>query len=404
LRGEFGFARGNVLIIMIMWAVTDFATFLPDSYYSLYVEALGASAFWIGTILSIASFAMAFLYLAGGYWADGAGRKALVVSMSFGRALIFLIFAAAPSWQFILLGEVLLGISSMSQPALMAVIYDSVPAEKRGFGFSLSVWVGVTSILSPVVAGILYLQYGLVSGMRIAYVIVAVSWLISGLILLRLTETLKGEARISIKEVVKQYPKAVRECVGVWKLVPRAMFNLLLVFTPATFFIRMCIPYYVLYANHVLAIEEFQWAILQTFYSLLFYCLMLPIGKLVDVFGRRKPLILSSACFALSMILFLNGDFFKLYIFFALTAIGNALVFTAYPALQADLTPKESRGKVLGFTNFLDCLLGSAAVFLGGFLYGDVFPAMPFLLLLIMMMITAAATFLFVKQPENREN
>jgi MFS family permease len=388
---------------MIMWAVTDFATFLPDSYYSLYVEALGASAFWIGTILSVASLAMAFLYLAGGYWADRAGRKALIVSMSFSRALIFLIFAAAPSWQFILLGEVLLGISSMSQPALMAIIYDSLPAEKRGFGFSLSVWVGVTSILSPVVAGILYLQCGLVSGMRMAYVIVAVSWLISGLILLRLTETLKGEAKISIKEAMKQYPNAIRECVGVWKLVPRAMLNLLLVFTPATFFIRMCIPYYVLYANHVLGIEEFQWAILQTFYSSLFYCLILPIGKLVDVFGRKKPLILSSACFALSMILFLYSDFFKLCIFFALTAIGNALVFTAYPAMQADLTPKESRGKVLGFTNFLDCFLGSVAVFLGGFLYGF-FPAMPFVLLLIVMTVTAVATFSLVKQPENRKN
>ena len=391
------------MVIMIMWAVTDFATFLPDTYYSLYVEALGASAFWLGTILSVASFVMAFLHLIGGYWADKAGRKGLIVSMSFGRGLIFLVFAAAPSWHFILLGEVLLGISSMSQPALMAIIYDSVPVEKRGLGYSLTMWVGVTSILSPIVAGFLYLQYDLIMGMRIAYLMISSIWFISGLILLRLTETLEGETKVSVKEVVKQYPKAFNECINVWRLVPRSMLNLLLIFTPATFFIRMCIPYYVLYANHVLHVEEFQWAMLQTSYSILFFCLMLPIGKLVDVFGRKKPLALSSVCFTLSMAFFLSGDLFRLSIYFALSAIGNALVFTAYPALQADLTPKELRGRVLGFTNFLDCFMGSAAVFLGGFLYGNVSPIIPFLLLLAVMPLTALATFFFIREPEIKE-
>jgi MFS family permease len=97
LREEFSFVHGNVLIVMTMWAVTDFGNRLPDSYYSLYVESLGASAFVLGTILAVASLGMAFLSLAGGYWAHRYGRKPLIVSISFGRALIFLIFATAPT-------------------------------------------------------------------------------------------------------------------------------------------------------------------------------------------------------------------------------------------------------------------------------------------------------------------
>jgi MFS family permease len=165
----------------------------------------------------------------------------------------------------------------------------------------------------------------------------------------------------------------------------------------------MCTPYYVLYANHVLHIEEFQWALLQTWSSIVLYILLLPIGKLVDVFGRKKPLWLSSIFFALGISLFLYGDLLMLYVFFALTAIGNAMIFTAYPSLQADLTPKEIRGKVIGFTSFLDCILASGALLLGGVLYEKIAPVTPFLLQLIAITITAIATFCFIKETETKE-
>ena len=403
LRGEFSFVHGNVLVLLTMWTITDFANFLPNTYYSLYVEALGASAFLLGAILSAASLAMAFLLLAGGYWADKFGRKLMIVSVSFLRGLVFLIFAVAPTWHFILLGEVLLGISSISEPAVGALFADSLPPEKRGLGYSFSLVVGATSILSPLIAGLLYISFNLVQAMRITYLIVSVCWFTSGMISLRLTETVKPETKILVKQAVKQYPKAVKECVNVLKFLPKSLLNLILVFTPIMFFIRMCTPYYVLYANHVLQIEEFQWALLQTWSSIIFYISLLPIGKFVDVFGRKKPLLLSSIFFALGLSLFLNGDLLKLYVFFALTAIGNAMVFTAYPSLQADLAPKEIRGKVIGFTSFLDCILASGALLLGGVLYEEVAPVTPFLLQLTAMTVTAIATFLFIKETKTRE-
>ncbi len=403
MRGAFSFAHGNVLILMAVWAITDFASFLPDTYYSLYAEALGASAFLLGIIVSVSSFVMAFLQLAGGYWADKYGRKLLIEGMSFGRALIFLIFATAPTWHFILLGEILLGISTISQPALTAILADSLPPEKRGLGYSLTIVAGATSILSPLVAGYLYLTYNLVIGMRIAYLIVSLCWFLSGLLFLRLTETLKAEKQVSVKDAISQNPKAFKECLSVWKLVPKPMINLLLVFTPAMFFVRMCIPYYVLYANHILQIGAFQWALLQMWSSIMFYASVIPVGKLVDVIGRKKPLLLSSIFFAFGLLLFLHGDVPRLYVFFALSAIGNALIFTAYPSLQADLTSRELRGKVIGFTNFLDCILASGALLIGGFLYDNVSSMTPFLLQLSAMIITTVATVLFIREPKIKE-
>jgi MFS family permease len=402
---EFGFVIGNVFILLAVWAFTDFAHLLPDTYYSLYVESLGGSPLIIGSILSASWFAMAFLQLAGGYWADKRGRKALIVGASLARTLIYLVFAAAPTWHFILLGELLIGTVTIAQPAMSALVADSLPPEKRGLGYSLSMLAGVTSILSPVVAGILCLKYGLVAGMRMAYIIVSICWLISGIMLLRLKETVKTEKTgFSLSEFLKEYPKAFRECLTVWRFLPKAMLYLFLIFTPLMFFVRMCIPYYVLYANKVLGVDEFQWAVLQTVNSITFYCSLLPVGKMVDKIGRKKPLIFSSISGALAMALFLHGNPVGLYAFSVFSAICNVLVFTAYPSLQADLTPKEYRGKLLGFSNFIDCLLGSAALLLGGFLYETTSKMAPFLLLLIAMASTAVATAIFVTEPKVKQS
>jgi MFS family permease len=404
LREQFSFTRGNVLILMSMWMITDFAFLLPDSYYSLYVEALGASAFVLGGVLAASGFAMAFLQLAGGYWADRYGRKNLVVTMNVARGLAFLIFAFAPNWYFILLGEVLVGLTTINQPAVMAIFADSVPPEKRGLGYSLSMVAGVTSVFSPLVAGLLYLSFGLIWTMRTIYVIVSACWLISGLLLLRLKETLKPQTSATpMRKVIKQYPEAVKECVSVWTLVPKSMLNLFLVFTPTMFVVRMCIPFYTLYAIQVLHVNPFQWALLLVWESVVLYVVMLPTGRLIDVFGRKKPLLLSSVLFAAAITLFMTGSMLRLYIFAALSALGNALVFTAYPALQADLTPQEYRGRVMGFSNFTDSFLGAAAVLLGGFLYGSIGPITPFALQLIILIIAVPSTYLFVREEKTRQ-
>lgn len=107
--------------------------------------------------------------------------------------------------------------------------------------------------------------------------------------------------------------------------------------------------------------------------------------------------------FAAAIALFMVGDVFRLYIFFALCAIGNALVFTAYPSLQADLTPQEYRGRVTGFSNFTDCFLGAGAVLLGGFLYESIAPVTPFVLQLFILIIAIPATHLCIKESETRE-
>ncbi|MEM2987485.1 MAG: MFS transporter, partial [Candidatus Bathyarchaeia archaeon] len=140
-----------------------------------------------------------------------------------------------------------------------------------------------------------------------------------------------------------------------------------------------------------------------TVYSITFYCLLLPVGKMVDTFGRKKPLILSSVSGAIGMALFLHGHPLELYLFSMFSAACNALAFTAYPSMQTDLTPKEYRGKLTGLSNFSDCVLGSIALLSGGILYEAVSPIAPFLLLLAAMVLTAITTAIFIAEPQKKE-
>jgi MFS family permease len=165
----------------------------------------------------------------------------------------------------------------------------------------------------------------------------------------------------------------------------------------------MCNRYYVIYATKVLSIEEFQWAMLLALQSAIVFGSLLPIGKIVDVFGRKKPLVVTHLLFMLAMPFFIYGNFVRLIIFFTLSGIGNSMLSVAYQSLEADLVPREYRGKVVGFTQFFAYISASIGRLLGGFLYEKASPQMPFLLMLVSTAPGAILTSLLIHEPEKRE-
>lgn len=237
LREEFSFVQGNVLILMISWLLTDFAGAIPNTYYSLYVLELGGTPFVVGLIGSASSIILALVQFLGGYLADKRGRKQIILVMSFGVATSYILFASALNWYFILVGAVFRSFCLMFLPAMKAMTADSIPSEKRGLGYSITLLVGAVSILSPLVAGFLYMTQGLVLGIRIAYWIATVAFFAAATMRFRLKETLKtdtSEARL--KNAFKTYKKAVTESFRVWKLIPKSALALLLVYSIPSFF------------------------------------------------------------------------------------------------------------------------------------------------------------------------
>ncbi|HEX9915699.1 MAG TPA: MFS transporter, partial [Candidatus Bathyarchaeia archaeon] len=230
LRSEFDFVKGNFLIMVLSWLVLDFFTELPGTYYTLYVEALGASTTTIGLIFAAQNLASALVQFPGGYLADKYGRKWLISTMTFVAALARIFFVYAPGWEWILVGAVLSGFAAIYQPALNAMVADSVPKEKRGMGFSIiNLIASVSTTPAPLFAGYLLTMYGLVPSMRLTYKLVIGGFLVAAFMRLRLKETVQSPARINVSEMLGEYPASLKESIKVWGTVPRSAFTLFLV-------------------------------------------------------------------------------------------------------------------------------------------------------------------------------
>jgi len=405
LKGEFSFLRGNVLVMMASWLVMNFAGAVPSVYYSLFILELGGTPFIIGVIEFVSFLVLASVQFPGGYLADKHGRRWLIVTFTFGLALSNLFYVFAPSWHFILAGVILQNLFLVYQPALFAIIADSVPHEKRGMGFSTLMFVNnIASIFSPAIAGFLYVQYGLVSGMRMAYLGIVIFYLVAAIVRIKLTETLQtGSNRITLSRTVREYPKAVKEGIGVWRVLPRSMFFLFLTNALSSFIYAMSGPYLVVYATRVLHIGAFNWAILMMWLTGSMIFSALPSGKLADRVGRKNPLFVSWLFLAFFPLLFLWGDLRILFVAFLLFGISNALFGAAYQALEADLVPRELRGKEVGCSQFITYALMSIGGLVGGFVYQCVSPTLPFILFFIVTIPCAIVTLFFIHEPEKRQ-
>jgi DHA1 family multidrug resistance protein B-like MFS transporter len=406
LGKEFSFIKGNYAIIVLSWILIDFAGEIPATYYALYVLKLGATETILGIIGFAGFLALASMQFPGGYLADKFGRKWLVSSMTFGVALSFILYAFAPSWPFILIGVILTNFfNSIYQPALMAIVSDSLPSERRGMGFGLIMLITSTSTTpGPLVAVLLYNQFGLELGMRAAYGIVIALFLIAAIMRFRLRETFIDTPRPSWKEFFRSYPTSLRESVRVWKRVPRSMFYLFLSGAIMMFGVAAVQVYLVIYAVNVLLVDTAIWGYVMLALPVTMIVLSIPIGKFVDKINRKVPILAAYAFFFVSLLLFANG-WNILFVFLSLMFLGVGLVMmnAGSNALQADLTPRESRGKVQGFSSFVNFIVMALGAATGGFLYEHLSPAAPFYVSMIVAIPAFLLTLAMVHEPKKRQ-
>lgn len=381
LKREFSFISGNYGILIVSWVIMDLAMEMPVPNFQYYVQALGGDEFPLALgVIGLASFlAMAAVALPGGYLADKYGRRWLISTMTFGLAFSFIFFALAPTWHFILIGQILQSLCLIYQPALFAMVQDSLPEERRGVGSSLIQMIhGTFNTPGPLVAGLLLLQFGLVLSMRIVYFIVLFLYLIAAIWRLRLKETIANADPIRFKYFISSYPQAFRECcINVWKTVPRSVLWLFLVQIMFMFANAQINVINAIYARDQLGIPEDLWWL--TFIPLLVTMMVasMPIGKAIDRIGPKRPLLVGPLVLASASLLFVHGNFVTVMVSMCLNGIVFLLIMSSAMTLTAYLVEPENRGKVRGFLSFMGYILTGLGMLLGNVLY-DLVPQLPF--------------------------
>lgn len=400
-KDEFSFVEGNFLIMVLSWLMLDFFTELPSTYYPLFVEALGATATGIGLIGSIQMIAMATVQIPGGYLADKYGRKWLISTMTFLAALARIFYVYAPTWEWIIIGAIISGLCGIYQPALNAIVADSLPKDKRGMGFSIiNLIASVSTTPAPLVAGYMFTLYGLIPSMRLIYKLVILGFIAAALMRTRLTETIENPGKINAQELIGTYPESLRESLNVWKLVPSAAFVLFLVEVIMNFTSGLFQPILILYIVKDLGIGEVQLSYIMTALPVSMIILALPSGKLIDVIGKKKPIMAAFILWAVAVILLVYGNFTRVIIAMILVGIIMVMIHSAISSLDAGLIPKEHRGKVNGSKGFFRLIAASIGQFTGGWLYDSVNHQIPFLIQIALVMIPLTMVFLWIDEEQ----
>ncbi len=406
-RGDQAVLRGNFLIITISWVILFSALPIPETYASLFYLHLGANEFLISIMGFAGSIAVAMVQFPGGYLADKHGRRWLIISMTFGMAVGSLFFVFAPSWQFILIGMLIQNICAMYGPALMTMVIDSLPAHNRGAGFSFqSVITTLVLLPAPLIAQYLVITFDFDLGMRIAYTIVAAAYFSIAMLRLKLTETLPSSvehAKVRFSDILRQYPKAVKESINVWHKVPKSAFNLFLAIILVNGLVVSCQLYFVIYATKVLDMTLGQWAIAMTVRYLTIALPAIIAGFSMDVLGRKHFLILGYLLYIPGMLMFVYADFNLLMLGFFFFGLGNLLQLNSYQVLMGDLVPRNLRGTATGCIQFFMFIAQALLVVMVGFIYVNISPQLPFLLLAASMIPISAFVYWKVHEPHIRE-
>ncbi len=406
-RGDQAVLRGNFLLITISWIIMFSAQPIPDTYASLFYLNLGANELMLAIMGFVGSIAVALVQFPGGYLADKHGRRWLIVSMTFGLAIGSLFFVFAPSWHFILIGLLVQNVCSIYGPALMAMVIDSLPAQNRGAGFSFqSVITTLVLLPAPLIAQYLVVTFNFDFGMRIAYTIVAVAYFSIAVLRLKLTETLPAtgeKTRLGFINALRDYPKAVKEGIYVWRKVPKSAFNLFVAIIIVNGLVVSCQTYFVVYATSVLSMSLEQWATVMAFRYLTIAIPAIIAGFSMDVFGRKRFLILGYLLYIPGMVLFINADFNMLLFSFFFFGLGNLLQLNSYQVLMGDLIPRNLRGTATGCLQFFMFIMQGILQVIVGLIYVYLSPQLPFLLLAATMIPLSLFVFWRVHEPTVRE-
>jgi len=356
-------SRRNFLIITVTWALMNPFTSAINVYFSLFVLELGGSVVDVGLINLVSMVTLSISRLFGGYLADTLGRKRVIVPMTILYAFSNLIFVFAPDWRFLLIGNLICSIALMYQPALMALVGDILPSERRGSGVSLmNAPSQLLGLVGPPLATLVVSSQGLERGMRILFLLVFLSTLLSGMMRLLLVETYSSRSELSLEHAIKEYRDSLRSMRG-------DLGKLIVISSSVIGIYNMAYPYLQVYAVKYLGLSLELWGLLSTLIAVISTISLLISGYLSDRIGRNLMMALGYLSASIGLLLIsLARDPLS----FSLALIIN-VIFSSSPASQAllfDLTSEEARGKVNAMNGLVEGSISGTMSALGGFIYG----------------------------------
>ncbi len=356
---EFLALEHNILVLLGALLVIGMGEELWVRFMPKYLEALGASAVAVGAYGSFKKIVGTLYQYPGGWLADKLGRKRALTLFNIVAAIGYLIYLLSRRWEGVVVGTLfVMAWSSMSQPAIFALIGDTLSHAKRAMGFSVqSIWKRVPIVIAPPLGGYLLARLGLVRGMHIGFAVALLFALVAIYLQSRFyrpTPTASAQEKTEIGQV--------------WAMMPDSLRRLLLADCLVRFGRGMTGVYVVLWVLNRLGKSPFTFGALTSLQMIVAIAGYLPAAYLADRWGRQ-PFVLATftffTLFPLSLVFLPASWLFLAFVIAGLREIGEP----ARKARIVDLAEAGHRGRVIGLYYMIRGLTTIPAPLLGGVLW-----------------------------------
>ena len=396
------FFRSNIAAIASSGAVNGFGSVIISTYILYYFVSIGGDAFRFGVLTSASTIIQCLVFFLGGRLADRYGRRRIIVIAAFYAILFPILYALIRDWRIFFATVALSAFGSISSPASHATVADSVRAEKRATEIStIQVVSSSPMILSPLIGGWLIETYGRQDGFRLACLFVAATTLVSAIILMLL---LKETSRPLNGQESSGPNNSTVSIRGLSANVLHSLVSLLFAYGLVAFANALISSYYILYATQVVGLDAWQYGTIVSLQFLPIILLKIPGGLAADRFGKKKIMIISIlTCTPFVVAFTFSRSFLEAAITMILLAIAGMFYAPSHEALQADLTPREMRGRITSLWDISGAVGAALGAPLGGFLFQTISPATPFYLFAAIEVAAAIVILVAVKEPRETE-
>lgn len=392
----------NLLTLLVGWTLWSPFQSACWIYFQAFLKALNATPTIISFIFFLSTVSIVLSRLLGGYLADLLGRKKLVVILTYLYSSTYLLFYFATTWWDVLWIEIFASILLLYQPALWAIVADSLPMKVRGRGYAfINLIPSFMTIFSPMIA-LFFL--GMSNGDLVgAQKLMFLSAFLTGAITatfraLFLRETLKVSGDKTVRggfsQVFSEYGYSIRYIFRNMKVLV-VVYALLAISTGLSFLSQY-------YALFYLEITLDTWGYVIFYGNVASFIATVIAGYLADKAGRKISLltgIISNLMGLVAFVLAPMGNKAVGYLLFwsILTYIGFGFFMNAFQAIETDLIPKELRGRCFAIISLIWDLTLAISQLVSGFLYENISPVTPFMISIIVAAITVIFAF---KVPE----
>ncbi len=379
VRDWLGLER-NILVMLASLLIVGMGEELWIRFIPAYLEFLGASVWTIAFYGTLKDLLEALYPYPGGWLTDRVGRRAALALFTLLASVGYVLYLVSSGWEGILVGTLfVMAWSSLTLPAIFAIIGDTLPRTHRAIGFGVqSILKRVPIVLAPPIGGWFIASFGLARGMRLGLGITILAALLAIAVVLccyrEHTPSVHDTARfrdlwrsmdIRLKRLL------VADCLARWaEGIPKV--------------------FIILYVFNVLRIDPFQFGWLTSLQMGAAIVVYIPIAKLSDRMNRKPFVLLTFAFFALFPLALASAT----HIFWvALAFVTAGLREVGEPARKAlivDLAEETARGRAVGMYYLIRGLVVFPASLVGGWLW-TITPQLPFYVAFLLGVVGVAA-------------